>query len=155
MAGVKGRSGGARLGSGPKRRDPKAAWLTGAVRKPADLALAPRPVSGSVSGSVECPKDLPADVAAVWKQLAPFALAERTLEPRTAMAFRVLCENIVLLNKLAVAPLTAAGPDHRGMLGRVEAGWTRFRLWPDGKPALAEPVADEWSEFEGPKLVKA
>jgi hypothetical protein len=100
------------------------------------------------------PSYLTAEEVAIWRELAPFALAERTLVERTAMAFATLCRNIVLLRKLEAAPLTCAGADHRGMLVRVEAGWARFRLIPDGKPALsAEPVADEWAEFDGPLSV--
>ena len=105
--------------------------------------------------AVGCPKDAPAEVAAVWRLLAPFALAERTLEPRTGLAFYVLCENVVFLRKLSAAPLTCGGPDHRGMLARVEVAMARFRLAPDGKPVVGEVVADEWAEFEGPRLVTA
>jgi hypothetical protein len=118
MAGVKGRSGGARPGSGQKRRDPKASWLAGSVVKP-----------------------------------APHAIAERTLEPRTVVAFLLLCQNIVLERKLATAPLTCAGPDHRGLLARVEVGMARFRLAPDGKPVVGEEPKDEWAEFDGLTVV--
>ena len=155
MAGVKGRSGGARPNSGPKRRDPKAAWLTGAAKKRTALGIVPPAAPVGERPVVPMPKDLTAEAAAVWRELAPFALAEGTLAPRTAMAFRVLCENIVLLNKLAAAPLACAGPDHRGMLARVEAGWVRFRLVPDGKPVLQAEPEDAFAEFDGPKLVQA
>ena len=104
-------------------------------------------------GSPTCPKDVPADVAAVWRELAPHAIAERTLEPRTVVAFLLLCQNIVLERKLATAPLTCAGPDHRGLLARVEVGMARFRLAPDGKPVVGEEPKDEWAEFDGLTVV--
>lgn len=100
-----------------------------------------------------CPKDAPAEVAAVWRQLAPHAIAERTLEARTVTAFLMLCQNVVLERKLAAAPLACAGADHRGMMARVEMGMTRFRLIPDGKPVVAAEPADEWAEFDGLKAL--
>lgn len=150
MAGVKGRSGGARPNSGPKRRDPAAAWLTGAKRGPKPVSQG----SDATVGAVAAPKYLDADEVAIWRELAPFALVERTLTAGTAMAFATLCRNIVILRKLEAAPLTCAGPDHRGMLTRVEAGWVRFRLMPDGKPVVGEEKPqDEWSEFDRPLTV--
>ena len=151
MAGVKGRSGGARVGAGRKRRDPQAAWLAGASAKGPRGVVARRPVvpAGSAADVPACPPGTPADVAEVWRELAPYAVAERTLDVKTALAFLLLCRNIVLERKLAAAPLTCAGPDHRGMLMRVEQGLQRFRLLPDGRPVPAEAPADEWAEFDG------
>jgi hypothetical protein len=93
-------------------------------------------------------------VAAVWRELAPHAIAERTLAPRTVMAFLLLCQNVVLERKLAAAPLSCAGPDHRGILARVEMGLHRFRLIPDGKPTAVPDVLDEWAEFDGLLVVQ-
>lgn len=146
MAGMKGRSGGARLGSGPKPRHRQASWLKGARR-----AL-PVPVETAPIQGVLCPQDAPGDVAAVWRELEPYATAERTLEPRTALGFLLLCQNVVLERKLAADPLTCAGSNHRGVLARVEMGLARFRLIPDGKPVAAE-AKDEWSEFDRPMTV--
>lgn len=157
MAGVKGRSGGARVGAGRKRRDASAAWLAGGAKKPKAGPRAIPAITDVVpvsSDAPTCPKDVPADIAAVWRDLAPHAIKEGTLSHRTALAFRVLCQNVVLLDKLAAAPLTCAGPDHRGMLARVEVGWARFRLIPDGKPTVAEEApVDEWAEFDQPLTV--
>lgn len=137
-------SGGARPGAGRKRRDPRASWLTGA--KPGPKPVAQRP---DIVSDVKAPKYLTAEELEVWKELAPFALAEKTLTPATVMAFATLCRNIVILRKLEAAPLTCAGPDHRGMLARVEMGWARFRLLPDGKPVIGdEKPVDEWAEFD-------
>ena len=151
MAGVKGRSGGARVGAGRKRRDPKAAWLAG--EKGPKRVVKPQKIDAP-DAAVKAPKYLNADELDVWKELAPHALAEKTLTDRTAMAFATLCRNIVILRKLEAAPLTCAGPDHRGMLARVEMGWARFRLVPDGKPVIDEAApADEWAEFDQPLTV--
>lgn len=157
MAGVKGRSGGARLGAGRPRRDQKAAWLAGAKTGPRAVT---RPHEASEPAdtpqpAVSRPQGLSLEDAAVWDELAPLALEQKTLALATAMAFADLCGYIVLERKLRAAPLAVAGPDHRGMIARVDAGRARFRLVPDGKPVVtaAAPV-DEWAEFDGPRLVE-
>src|SRR6185369_17687391 len=109
MSGVKGRSGGARPGAGRKRRDPQAAWLSGATAGPRPVQQASPPAAG-LTGGLKPPTDLRGAALAVWKELAPFAVAEQTLTPATAMAFATLCKNIVILRKLELAPLTCAGP---------------------------------------------
>jgi hypothetical protein len=122
------------------------------------------------------PVDLPLAQAAVWAELSPHALAARTLTPGTAMAFRDLCEAIVL-KQMMLAEILADGltgqkvtlqmdekggglqsvekkghtllTAHRGMMQRVEAGLLRFRLSPIGKEILpTEPPTDEWAEFD-------
>lgn len=148
-------SGGARLGTGPKRRDQNASWLAGGKKPgPRGVVRPPAAAEGELA-AVERPKVMPADDAAVWDELAPLALLQGTLKPCYAMAFADLCALIVLERKLRIAPLAVAGPDHRGMLQRVEAGRARFRLIPDGKPVVSdEAPKDEWAEFDGPTLVK-
>lgn len=147
MAGVKGRSGGARPGSGPKRRDPKATWLAGAGARP-PLSVVPPAAPDEPRKRLECPKDAPPEVREVWRALASHAIAEGTLTERTVLAFLLLCRNVVLERKLAAAPLTCAGPDHRGLLARVEVAMARFRLAPDGKPVLQAEPEDEWAQFD-------
>jgi hypothetical protein len=118
------------------------------------------------------PSDLPAEQAAVWGELAPLALTQRTLLAATVQAFRDLCEAIVLkrsmLERIEADGLTylkvtvdGAGTEHselkahplisqhRGMMQRVEAGLARFRLAPIGKEILpaAEP-SDPFDEFD-------
>jgi hypothetical protein len=138
-------SGGARVGAGKKRRDPQGSWLSGRGPRP-ETALA-------VAVDVPVPSTMAADEAAVWSELAPHATAEGTLTPRTAAAFRTLCRVIVLERRLSEGEKTCAGPDHRGMLQRVETGMARFRLTPDGRPVAVAPVVDEWAEFDQPLSV--
>lgn len=147
-------SGGARRGTGPKRRDPKAAWLSGDTVRRGPRPVRPVAPSGAVV-RVDPPNHLDEEGLAVWKELAPHALELGTLTPATAMAFGDLCRAIVFERKLAMSVLAAAGADHRGMMARVEAGRARFRLIPDGKPvvAVAQPE-DAFAEFDGPQLVK-
>lgn len=148
MAGVKGRSGGARPNSGPKRRDPHASWLTGA-KKRGPRAIVPSLAPEGPEAVVSRPKGLEDDVRLVWDELAPLALEQRTLTTATAMAFADLCAYIVLERKLRAAPLAVAGADHRGMIARVEVGRARFRLVPDGKPVVAtEAPKDGFEEFD-------
>jgi hypothetical protein len=118
-----------------------------------------KPVIRSVDKSVpvpavvECPKYVEPEARLIWAELAPLAIAAGTLEQRTAMAFADLCAYIVLERKLRAAPLTCAGPDHRGMMARVDAGRVRFRLIADGKPVQVETVEDEFAEFDQPLTV--
>ena len=146
MAGVKGMKGGggARVGAGRKRRDPMAAWLAG------DRRQKPTPRVPVAEGTVACPPYVDDEARRVWAELAPLATTAGTLEARTAMAFADLCAYIVLERKLRAAPLACAGPDHRGMIARVEAGRIRFRLIADGKAVESAPDVDEWAEFDQP-----
>jgi hypothetical protein len=163
MAGVKGRSGGARanvqkprvVGSLRWRREQRAKRLS-PIPATQD---APRPPQ-----DVPRPADLSAQTATVWDALAPHALTARTLTPATAMAFQDLCEAIVLkraeLSRISREGLVVEGAAHPllsrhvALMVRVEAGMTRFRLIPMGKemPA-AEEKADEFSEFDTPLVV--
>ncbi len=173
-------SGGARLGSGPSRKVGSVRWQ----REQRRLRHSPRAESvrkASPIASVPKPKDLPAGQSAVWDMLAPHALAQRTLTPATAFAFRELCEAVVLKrdvlavveqdglmqNRLSTKMDQDGGGEQvfeskahpliakwTALLVRVEAGLTRFRLAPMGKemPAVEEPK-DEWSEFDAPLSV--
>ena len=173
-------SGGARLGSGPARKVGSVRWQREQRRKgapPAAKVSARKPPAPVVAK----PADLPPGQSAVWDMLAPHALAQRTLTPATAFAFRELCEAVVLKrdvlavveqdglmqNRLSTKMDQDGGGEQvfeskahpliakwTALLVRVEAGLTRFRLAPMGKemPAVEEPK-DEWSEFDAPLSV--
>jgi hypothetical protein len=114
----------------------------------------------------------------VWDQLAPHALAQRTLTPATAWAFGQLVEAIVLKrdvlavieadglmqNRLSTKMDESGGGEQvfeskahpliakwTALLVRVEAGLTRFRLAPMGKELqpVDEPK-DDFAEFDQP-----
>lgn len=158
MAGVKGRSGGFRVGAGRPRKAESADWLAGDPGKRGPRALArPGTASREVGLGPIAPVTRPVELAgtpaeAVWDRLAPLASAERTLSAATAYAFGWLCKSIAIEQELAVAK--PAGANHRGMMQRVEAGLARFRLTPDGKPAEALQPVDVWSEFDVTALTR-
>lgn len=135
-------SGGARVGSGQKPRDP--VTVPG---KPPEVPVELLPP----------PADLTPDQAGVWNELAPHACSARTLVRATVASFSDLCEAIVLKRKLmkqieedgyTFQKVTVDGSgqehsetkahpllaQHRGMMQRVEAGLLRFKLAPMGKP---------------------
>lgn len=165
--------GGARVGAG---RKPKGAAILslhgGRVRNGAKIATS---VPNAPLPAVKQPEDLPSEQQKVWDELAPHALAARTLTAGTAAAFRDLCEAIVL-KRMMLAEILADGltgtkvtlqmdeqgggvqsvekkahtllSQHRGMMQRVEAGFTRFRLAPMGKELVVEEkAADPFEEF--------
>lgn len=66
--------------------------------------------------------------------LAPHAFANRTLTRGTALAFERLCRNIALEWELESNSEFRGGPNHRGLIQRVDAGMLRFNLSPCGKP---------------------
>lgn len=135
MAGMKGRSGGARVGAGRKPLSASERWMRG---KPA-AAVAVAPSTGAVVvADLPMPDDLPAAVAAFWMELAPHALAEATLTPTTAYGFRQLCETAALVAELAADAERRGGSDHRGAMQRLESALARFRLTGDGKPRSVE-----------------
>lgn len=88
---------------------------------------------------VEPPEDLPSAVRAVWDQLAPHAHQARTLTPATAVAFQLLCQNVVL--ERYTASRDPGGANHRGLIQRVDAELAAFNLRPFGKPIYeADPA---------------
>jgi hypothetical protein len=91
----------------------------------------------------------------VWLELAPLAHARGTLTAEMVPAFTLLCSQLAAERALRLSPLEAWGPDHRGVVRLVELGMARFRIQPDGKPAVEQAAPkDEWAEFDGPQLVK-
>jgi hypothetical protein len=87
-----------------------------------------------------CPDSWTPEERGVWEELAPHAFAQRTLTPATLVAFRVLVRNVLLERVLAESPMFQGGPNHRGVLQRVDAELLRFNLSPCGKP-MVEPEA--------------
>jgi hypothetical protein len=152
VAGVKGRSGGKRQGAGRPPHSIARQFLTG--KKPKRGA---KPESTPAAGSspLPCPAGLsPAD-ALVWAELAPLAHARGTLIAEHAPAFTILCAQVAAERALRLSPLAAWGPDHRGVIRLMELGMARFRIQPDGKPAVApEQPKDAFAEFDGPVLAK-
>lgn len=107
----------------------------GAGRKPRRFPTAVPPPPETTTAVVPDPPDhLPDAAAKVWRTLAPLAVARQTLTAATAHSFEVLCRNIVLERVLAADPATVGGPNHRGILQRVDAELLRFDLSPNGKP---------------------
>jgi hypothetical protein len=97
---------------------------------------------------VDPPLDLKGAPLLVWQELAPFALAERTLTPATAAAFALLCR-VIVLERAAGRSRDRGKADHRGLIIRTEAGLAKFRLSPTGKPNPPEKPLDPFAEFDG------
>lgn len=98
-------SGGARIGAGRKPKDRVLKALAGFAgkRTTKDQQSKQRKDAASQPASLPlmpAPADLPADQRAVWEEMAPHAAAQRTLTPEMALAFRDLCEAIVLKRRM-------------------------------------------------------
>lgn len=87
-----------------------------------------------VTATPKPPSWLSTEAAEVWRTLAPLAVERQTLTAATGHSFEVLCRNVVLERRLAADPETVGGPNHRGILQRVDAELLRFDLSPNGKP---------------------
>ena len=125
-------SGGARPGSGSKPNPGLAALGPSRGRQ---KAASDATAAVDLPEVVDPPADLPPAARTVWESLAPHATAARTLAPSTALMFARLCRHVVLEQALADSP-EAGGPDHRGVVQRVDAELLKFCLSPIGK-ALA------------------
>lgn len=157
-------SGGA-AGTGRKPKAGHAARLHGSRRHTAQVQSGPLP-------SVEPPAGMSEGEAAVWSELAPHALAARTLTPATARRLWLLCKAITMEASMSAqlhaegwtyerVTIDGAGQEHteqkanplcdkqRAMMQRVEAGLAAFRLAPVGKElAPASQPDDPFDEFE-------
>ena len=143
--------GGRRPGAGRKPKTALERAVTGNPGRRGRVLPGPGAGAGPVvaaSAPVPPPEDLTSEERAVWTALASHAQAARTLTPGTALGFRVLCRNVVLEQRLATGE-DRGGPNHRGILQRVDAELARFCLAPFGKPIYeAEPVAPPVNPLE-------
>lgn len=127
--------GGARVGAGRKKLSEADRELGGnaghraRVLSPA-FAAAPQAEPAPVvsAATVEPPANLTPEERKVWAELAPLAIAARTLTRRKVFAFRMLCQHVVLEQRYATSVKDAGGTNHRGMIQRVEAALDAFGL---------------------------
>lgn len=144
MAGARGRSGGKRIGSGRKKKPSHLRGIDGgashsAMVPAADSVTPTKPIEG-----VPVPKDLFNEDLMAWEELAPLALEQRTLTPATALAFGILCRNVVLMRRMYASVLACGGADHRDLIKQVNTGLLAFKLRPNGEPIFeAEPAKPE------------
>jgi len=140
--------GGARLGAG---RKPKSA-VQNAVDGTKSYAQQPNYFqAGAKLPEVEefdAPNELTTDERNVWMKLAPGAFKARTLSQVTEYAFVLLCKNIVLEQGLRASVEKCGGPDHRGILQKVEGGLTAFSLRAMGKPLILDEKEKPKSALE-------
>jgi hypothetical protein len=128
-------SGGRRVGSGQK-------GTRGVV--------VPHPSAPAPIDTFDPPKSLRGKARTVWLELAPLAFKARTLTRETEWSFVILCRNVALERKMAVARYGAGGVNHRGMIQRVDAELAHFCLAPFGKPlSEAKPAAAVVSKWAG------
>jgi hypothetical protein len=148
--------GGARVGSGRKPKTAAAHIFAGTARgSHKEAAKAP----ALPAEFVHEPASLSREGAEVWRGLAPYAMAARTLTAATAEDMRELCEMVVEMRAVLVERRKEGWSDqgmrlakeYRGLVQRVEAKMRGFRLSPVGKEmAEAAPkVVDPWAEFDG------
>jgi hypothetical protein len=163
MAGIKGRSGGARSGSGRKALNASALRLAGGEDRG---VVRPVAVPGAM---VACPVAASAAVAAAWAELAPHAVHACTLVPGTASAFLRLCQAVVKHAQMEQqierdgltyykVTIDGSGQEHQELkahplIARAEAidnkirGWFKdFAINPFGKP-LAEAIQKPVNPF--------
>jgi hypothetical protein len=148
-------SGGARVGSGRKSKSAAAHVFAGTARGKHRAATK----AGLLPVDfVHEPKELTREAAAVWRELAPYAMAARTLTTATAHDMRELCEMVVEMRGVLEARRLAGWTDdglklakeYRGLVQRVEGKMRAFRLAPIGKEMTeaAPAVVDPWAEFD-------
>lgn len=129
-------SGGRRTGSGRKPLGAYEREITGNAGKRGQLHTlpgAPSPPPPAPVDEFDAPDDLTLEQRQVWLELAPHAFAERTLTRATALSFRLLCRNVALELALSRSDADRGGPNHRGIIQRIDAELLRFNLSPCGK----------------------
>lgn len=147
--------GGPRIGAGRKpkswkERQGKVVGMDGNpfARPPASSS----PPPADAGDLLEPPDGMTTKQAALWRQLAPYAIAQQTLVAATRAGFRELVEQMTLKAAIAedIEKIGAAHPGsgdnlrHYAKLAqRVDATLARFRLTGSGKPeaAAARPKA--------------
>lgn len=144
-------SGGGGRGAGRKPKDAVARALDGNANHRGRVLSHPSSTGAAVAPQLpvveefDAPNDLTIDERHVWMELAPHSFANFTLTLATSLAFRLLCQNIVLMRRYANSVQGAGGANHRGLIQRVDAELLRFGLAPAGgvkQSAEAKPAVD-------------
>src|SRR6187549_2782629 len=98
-----GGHGGRRPGSGRKPKadairalDGNAGHRSKVVKHPSVPNEPPPPPVLPAVDEADAPNDLDFEQRKVWLELAPHAIANRTLTDATALGFRMLCRNVVM-----------------------------------------------------------
>jgi hypothetical protein len=89
----------------------------------------------------DAPNVLTLEERHVWLELAPHAFKAGTLTAASALAFVLLCQNVIRERKYGASLTDCGGSSHRGLIQRVEGGLEAFDLRPRGKPMTAPAVA--------------
>ena len=153
--------GGKRVGAGRKPKTCRQEIVTGARSERGRARVLEHPsvlpvMANAVSVDELDASELTPDEHRVWVELAPLAVANRTLTPATALAFRLLCRNLVLERALAADNQTCGGGNHRGLIQRVDVELLSFSLAPCGKPIYEEaPKASPMSALDRFRKVTA
>jgi hypothetical protein len=144
-------SGGRRPGAGRKPKSADLRALDGNAGRrgkvvthpsvPPSSTLVPPPPALPKLDEADAPDDLNADERKVWLELAPHAIANRTLTPATSLGFRMLCRNVAMERQYSQSVRDRGGANHRGLIQRIDAELLRFNLAPCGKPVAAPESA--------------
>lgn len=137
--------GGARPGAGRKPKSAELRALDGNAGHRSKVvqhpnAKEPPPPALPKLDETQAPNDLTFDERAVWLELAPHAILNRTLTDATSLGFRMLCRNVVLERAYAQSVMDRGGANHRGLIQRIDAELLRFNLAPCGKPVASPDV---------------
>jgi hypothetical protein len=154
--------GGHRVGAGRKPR-PKAAVvldMDGIRREPAsDLPPAASPEERA--GLLDPPPGTLDVVKACWRELAPKAIAERTLVPSTEAGFLELCirmanvralDDRIQLLGIGTQDSLPYLKERRGQAAQMASSLKDFKLSAFGKPATSDkpkPAANPWGAIAG------
>lgn len=175
-------SGGRRPGAGRKPKSKRERKVQGSRhRTRARDAGVPETPASKDPARVTRPRDLEPIARAVWDKLAPHAIAAGTLTVATAYAFQRVCElesrrrrmetqidldglmvSVVEVDEKTGARFSIGEPRAHPLIGherqlqqRVEAGFAKFAIAPNGKSLMSEPEkTDPFAEFDGPPDLK-
>jgi hypothetical protein len=153
--------GGRRAGAGrkPGPRRPVVIGMDGLRRPSFVLPALPEEPMADLEGLAAPPGDLSEAEAEAWRQLAPYALKERTLTASRTPGFRKLCQEWVYCAALdeKIRELGIASADSDRLLKRLNdwkkllrASMGDFSLKSFGKPAVAEKpksAANPWGSL--------
>lgn len=105
-----------------------------------------RATAESAAGGLKPPADFSERELWAWNLLSPFAIENGTLTTSSLFAFTLLCRNVALERKLAESFSRVGGPDHRGLLQRLDCQLLAFGLRPQGGAEMPDAEPKEQPE---------